>query len=76
MTLNQDAHGVGILMLVTGISLFFAGLNIVRKYRSEANYSGIGSFRFTRKGVAWLAGYLLVIFGVSLVFVSAMVLFL
>jgi hypothetical protein len=76
MTLNQDAHGVGILMLVTGISLFFAGLHIVRKYRSDANYSGIGSFRFTREGVAWLTGYLLVIFGVSLVFVSAMVLFL
>jgi hypothetical protein len=76
MTLNQDANGVGILLLVTGISIFFVGLHLVRKFRSEANYSAIGSFRFTREGVAWLAGYLLVIFGVSLVFVSAMLLFL
>lgn len=76
MAPNQDAGGVGILLLVIGISILFVGLHLVRTFRSDAKYGGIGGFRFNREGVAWLAGYLLVIFGVSLVFVSAMVLFL
>jgi hypothetical protein len=76
MTRTPDVIGVGMLLLVTGISLLFVGLHLVRKFRSEANYSGIGSFRFTREGVAWLIGYLLVIFGISLLFVSVILLFL
>jgi hypothetical protein len=76
MTGNPDVMGVGILLLVTGISIFLVGLHLVRKFRSEANYSGIGSFRFTREGAAWLAGYLLVIFGLASVFVSVILLFL
>ncbi|NMC75161.1 MAG: hypothetical protein GYA56_12530 [Geobacteraceae bacterium] len=74
MSDNPNATGVGILLLVTGISVFLAGLHLVRRYRSEANYCGIGSFRFTRHGAAWLAGYLLVIFGLASVFVSALLL--
>ncbi|HOI16290.1 MAG TPA: hypothetical protein PK036_08085 [Geobacteraceae bacterium] len=76
MTGNPDVMGVGILLLVAGISIFLAGLSLVKKFRNVANYSGIGSFRFTRGGAAWLAGYLLVIFGLASVFVSVMLLFL
>lgn len=76
MTGNPNVMGVGILLLVAGISIFLAGTYLVRKFRAEANYSGIGSFRFSRQGAAWLAGYLLVIFGLASVFVSVMLLFL
>jgi hypothetical protein len=70
MGLTSNVMGVGILLLVAGISILLAGLYLVRKFHSEANYSGIGSFRFTREGAVWLAGYLLAIFGLVLVFVS------
>lgn len=65
---------LGILLLVTGIAIFSVGMRLVRKFRTAANYTGIGGFRFTREGVAWLAGYLLVVFGLSAVFVSVMLL--
>lgn len=76
MTGNPDVMGVGILLLMVGISIFLAGTYLVRKFRAEANCSGIGSFRFTREGAAWLVGYLLVIFGLALVFVSLILIFL
>lgn len=76
MSGDPGVIGVGILFLVTGISIFLVGLHLVRRFRAEANYSGIGSFRFTREGAVWLAGYLLVIFGLALVFVSLILIFL
>jgi hypothetical protein len=76
MTRISDVVGVGMLFLIAGLSILLVGLHFVRKFRPEANYSGIGGFRFTREGVAWLAGYLLVIFGVASVFVSLILIFL
>jgi hypothetical protein len=71
----SSSSGVGIILLVTGIALFLSGLRLVRSVRSEADYDGIGGFRFNRAGMAWLAGYLLVISGLSFIFVGVMLVF-
>jgi len=67
---------VGMLMALGGGLCVAIGSRCIRKFRAETNYSGIGGFRFSISGAAWLAGYLLVILGVSLACVSVMLFFL
>jgi uncharacterized membrane protein len=67
---------IGALMLLAGIVIVASGWFLTGKFRAEANYQGIGSFRFTSRGLAWFAGYLLIIFGFSVASVSLMLLFL
>jgi hypothetical protein len=57
----HKALGLGILavsFLVAG-----SGFVLVKKFRAEATYEGIGSFRITWRGVAYFCGMLLIIFG-------------
>ncbi len=72
----MDRKSIGALMLLAGLVILACGLFLKKKFDAKANHRGIGSFRFTSVGFAWLAGYLLFILGFCVVLVSLMVLFL
>lgn len=67
---------MGVAFILAGLCIIMAGRFLVKQFSTEAHYSGIGSFRLTRGGLAWFLGYLLVIFGSSAAFVGAMLLLL
>jgi hypothetical protein len=66
--------GLGILFLAASLVIAACGLFIARKFRAEASYNGIGSFRITWGGLAYFCGVLLIIFGVCLVLPSVLLL--
>ena len=57
--------GLGILFAAGSLLMVTCGLFITRKFRAEATYRGIGSFRITWGGLAYFLGVLLIIFGAS-----------
>ena len=73
---NRMERFIGAAFIVFGFCLLMAGRYLLKGFRRDANYSGIGGFRLTRGGLAWFIGYLIVICGSSAVFVGLIVLFL
>jgi len=72
----MEKEAIGELILLVGIFMLVCGWYLRRKFHAEANYKGIGSFRFTTGGFWWFVGYLLIVSGTSAVLVSLLLLFL
>ena len=53
--------GFGILAVSVLVAGF--GFLLVKKFRAQTTYEGIGSFRMTWHGIAYFCGVLLIIFG-------------
>lgn len=65
---------VGFLLLIAGALIVGCGLFLRRKFHAAASYKGIGSFKITWRGLVYFMSILLIIFGMSTVFVGILLL--
>ncbi len=70
----METYFVGAIGVVIGLTMFFLGFKVKKKFQGVAEYSGIGGFRITPKGIIWFGGCLLEIFGIGAILVSFMLL--
>jgi hypothetical protein len=69
----MGAKTVGLLCLAASLLIAGCGFLLTSKFRPEASYQGIASFRMTWRGLAF-CGVLLIIFGLCLILPGILVL--
>lgn len=70
----MGAKTVGLLCLAASLLIASCGFLLTRKFRAEASYQGIGSFKMTWRGLAYFCGVFLIIFGLCLILPGILVL--